>query len=69
MNKQPEYLGIDAINQAGLLLSSAYAVADLLSECNQNQLCKGTLSGVAYMLMEMLQETKDLINGKTEAQS
>jgi hypothetical protein len=56
------------IDGASLRLSNAYAIADLLSECNQDQLCKGTLSGIAYMLMELLSETKDLITGKTEAQ-
>ena len=49
-------------------MSRVDAIADLLSECNQDQLCKGTLSGIAYMLMEMLSETKDLITGKTEVQ-
>lgn len=59
----------DVIDEASLRLSSAYAIADLLSECNQEQLCKGTLPDLAYLLMKLLSETKDLITGKTEAQS
>jgi len=65
MSKQQREIDIDG---ASLRLSNAYAIADLLSECNQEQLCEGTLSGVAYMLMELLKETKDLISGKTEVQ-
>lgn len=66
MSDQTTSTGV--IDEASQRLSRAYAIADLLSECNQEQLCEGTLSGVAYMLMELLKETKDLISGTTEAQ-
>jgi hypothetical protein len=59
----------DVVDAVSLRLSNAHAIVDLLSECNQEQLCKGSLSGIAYMLMELLSETKDLIAGKTEVQS
>lgn len=62
-------LSHDTIDACTLRLSGAYAIADLLSECNQDELCKGTLSGIAYLLMQMLEETSDLISGKTGAQS
>lgn len=62
-------ISTDVIDEASLLLNNARAIADLLSECNQDQLCEGTLSGIAYMLMEMLKEAKDLITGDKEPQS
>lgn len=61
-------ISTDAIDGITLRLSSAYAIADLLSECNQEQLCKGTLAELSYLLMRLLSETKDLVTGKTEAQ-
>ena len=61
-------ISTDVIDDVSLKLSNAFAIADLLSECNQEQLCNGTLSGIAYRLMQMLSETKDLITGKTEVQ-
>lgn len=62
-------ISTDVVDAVSLRLSNAHAIVDLLSECNQEQLCKGSLSGIAYMLMELLSETKDLITGKMEAQS
>ena len=71
MNTQTEStaIDIDIIDEASQRLSGAHAIADLLSECNQEQLCKGTLAEIAYLLMKLLSEARDLVTGKTEVQS
>jgi hypothetical protein len=62
-------ISIDVIDATSFRLSNALAITDLLMECNPQRLGKGTLAGAAYVLMELLGETKDLITGKMEAQS
>ena len=65
MSKQQGEIDIDG---ACLRLSNAHAIADLMMECDPGQLCSGTLSGAAYVLMELLSEAKGMITGETEAQ-
>lgn len=61
-------ISTSVIDDVSLKLSNAHAIADLMMECDPGQLCENTLAGAAFVLMELLDETRELIAGKTEAQ-
>ena len=65
MSKRQGAIDIDG---AVLRLDNAHAIADLMMECDPGQLCKNTLAGAAFVLMELLSEAKELVTGEAEVQ-
>jgi hypothetical protein len=55
---------IDQVDAVSMRLSKAKAIADFIMECDPGSLGKHTLSSAASLLIDLLDETHDLIRGK-----
>lgn len=63
-------LSTNVIDEVSQRLNRAHAIADVLSEGDSGNFCKGTLSELSYLLMQLTSEAHELITtGKVEVQS